>query len=60
MDLDWVVLKENIVVKWSGATYDISKGTLCRVLKENEDGTVNVSFGLQGIHPLNVSILEPK
>lgn len=60
MKLDWVTLKEDIVVKWSGATYNISKGTLCRVMKENEDGTVNVSFGMQGIHSLDTSILEPR
>ena len=58
-NLDWVILKEDIIVKWSGAKHDIPKGTRCRVLRENEDGTVNVSFGFKGIHPLNTSILEP-
>lgn len=60
MNLDWVTLKEDIIVEWSGATYGISKGTLCRVLRENKDGTVNVTFGIKGVHPLSVSILEPR
>lgn len=60
MKLDWVSLKEEVTVDWSGATYTIDKGTVGRVLKDNSDGTVNVSFGFKGTHPLAITILEPQ
>ena len=60
-ELDWVVLRVDIQVKLCSQEYTIDKGTLGRVLRINDDGTLNVSFGMtQGIHALSRNVLEPR
>lgn len=56
---DWVILKESVVGRWSGATRKIDRGTRGRALKLVEGNKMNVMFGMAvGIHAIDIDKLE--
>lgn len=55
----WVLLTRDVEVEWSGAVRKLEQGSKGRILKTNDDGTYNVSFGMtNGIHTLSKDLVS--